>query len=156
MITTVTGGFSSFDATIETEGDNFLTAKVNFTADTGSVSTGNTDRDTHMKSTDFFDIANYPKLQFVSTKLEKLGNEKAYKMCGDITIRDITKNICLDVDFSGIVLDPWGSHKAGFVITGKIDRRDFGLRWNVITDAGSILVGEEAKISCEVQLVEQK
>jgi len=88
--------------------------------------------------------------------LEKLGNEKAYKMCGDITIRDITKNICLDVDFSGIVLDPWGSHKAGFVITGKIDRRDFGLRWNVITDAGSILVGEEAKISCEVQLVEQK
>ena len=156
MITTVMGGFSSFDASIETEDEDFMTTKIDFTADTDSVSTGNADRDAHIKGPDFFDVANYPKLKFVTTKLEKLGKEKVYKMYGDLTIRNVTKNIGLDVEFAGIVKDPWGNDKAGFIITGKIDRRDFGLKWNVITEAGSILVGEEARISCEVQLTEQK
>ncbi len=156
MITTITGGFSSFDASVETEGEDFMTAKISFTADTASVFTGNTDRDNHIKSADFFDVANYPKLKFVVTKLEKPGKEGAYKMYGDLTIRNITKNIAFDVEFAGITKDPRGNNKAGFIISGKMDRRDFGLRWNVITEAGSILVGEEARINCEVQLAEQK
>ena len=156
MITTVTGGFSNFDASVETEDEDFMTAKISFTADTASVYAGNTDRDTHIKSPDFFDVQTFPKLKFVVTKLEALKKKGAYKMYGDLTIRNVSKNISLDVDFAGIVKDPWGNNKAGFVITGKVDRRDFGLRWNVITEAGSILVGEEARISCEVQLTEQK
>lgn len=156
MITTVAGGFSNFDAVVETEDDDFMTAKISFTADMDSVSTGNTDRDTHIKSPDFFDVINFPKMKFVATKFEKLDKKGSYRMYGDLTIRSVTKNIGLDVEFAGIVKDPWGNNKAGFVISGKLDRRDFGLRWNVITEAGIILVGEEARIACEVQLSEQK
>lgn len=156
MITTVTGSFSSFDASVETEGSDFMTAKISFTADTASVSTGNDDRDAHIKSSDFFDVVTYPKIKFIVTKLEKLKNENEYRMYGDLTIRNVTKNIGVDVEFAGIVKDPWGNNKAGLIINGKVDRRDFGLRWNVITEAGSIMVGEEARILCNVQLTEQK
>ena len=156
MITTVTGGFSSFDASVETEGSDFMTAKIIFMAETASVSTGNDDRDAHIKSSDFFDVVTYPQIKFVITKLEKLNKENAYKMYGDLVIKNVSKNIGFDVEFTGMVKDPWGNNKAGFIISGKVDRRDFGLRWNVITEAGSIMVGEEARILCNVQLTEQK
>ncbi|MFI5133342.1 MAG: YceI family protein [Chitinophagales bacterium] len=156
MITTITGGFGNFDALVETEDEDFMTAKVNFTADTNSVSTGNPDRDKHIKSPDFFDVEKYPQMKFVTTKYDKLDDKGNYKLYGDLTIRDVTKNIQLDVEFAGVVKDPWGNNKAGFVITGSINRKDFGLKWNVITDAGSLLVGEEVRINCEVQLSEQK
>ncbi len=156
MITTVTGGFSSFDASIETKDSDFMTAKISFTADTASVSTGNDDRDAHIKSPDFFDVVTYPKIKFVVTKLEKLKNDNEYKMFGDLVIKNISKNVAFEVEYTGMVKDPQGNNKAGFIITGKVDRRDFGLRWNVITEAGSIMVGEEARILCNVQLAEQK
>lgn len=156
MITTITGGFSSFDASVETEDEDFMTAKITFTADVDSVSAGNPDRDKHIKSPDFFDVANYPKIKFVATKYEKLDDKGNYKLFGDLTIKDVTKNIQVDVEFAGVVQDPWGNNKAGFVITGNVNRKDFGLKWNVITEAGSLLVGEEVKIICEVQLSEDK
>ncbi|MCC7400389.1 MAG: YceI family protein [Chitinophagaceae bacterium] len=154
MITTITGGFSSYDASIETEGNDFMTAKVSFTADTPSVSTGNPDRDRHIKSIDFFDVKNFPELKFVATGYQKLDDNGHYKLTGAMTIRDITKKVELDVEFTGVVKDPSGKNKAGFIITGRINRKDFNLKWNVITEAGSLMVGEEVRIDCEVQLSE--
>lgn len=156
MITTITGGFSSFDASVETEDEDFMTAKVVFTSDTASVSTGNPERDKHIKSLDFFDVTNYPQLKFVATKYEKLDDEGNYKLYGDLTIKSVTKNVELDVEFAGVVKDPSGNNKAGIIISGRVNRKDFGLKWNVITEAGSMLVGEEVRINCEVQLSEQQ
>ncbi|HVT83722.1 MAG TPA: YceI family protein [Chitinophagaceae bacterium] len=156
MITTITGGFSSFKTSVETEEDDFMTAKITFTADTASVSTGNPDRDKHIKSIDFFDVENFPQLKFVASRYQKLDDKGNYKLFGDLTIRDVTKTIELDVEFAGVVKDPWGTNKAGFIITGRVNRKDFGLKWNVITEAGSLLVGEEVRINCEIQLTEEK
>ena len=154
MITTVTGGFSEFDAEVESEERDFSTARISFVAQTASVFTGNQGRDTHVKSTDFFDVINYPELRFVSTKVEKK-DEHHFKLLGNMSIKDVTKEIEADVKFVGFIKDPWGHEKAGFVISGIINRKDFGLKWNVITEAGNILVGEEARISCQVQLMEK-
>ncbi len=155
MITTITGGFSSYDASVETEEDDFMTARVSFTADTASVSTGNAERDRHIKSIDFFDSANFPVLKFVATGYKKLDEEGNYKLYGDLTIRDVTRSVELDVQFAGVVKDPDGNNKAGFTISGRINRKEFGLKWNVITEAGSLMVGEEVRIECEVQLTEE-
>lgn len=152
MITSVTGSFSEYDASVETEEEDFTGAKIIFTASTASASTGNDDRDNHIKSADFFDVATYPQLKFSSTKIEKL-DEKNYKLHGDMTIKNITKSFSVDVVFMGKIKDPWGNDKFGFSISGKLNRTDFDLKWNVITNTGGILVGEEVKISCEVQLV---
>lgn len=156
MITTITGNFSEYEAFVETEGVDFNTAKISFTADTASVSTGNFDRDKHIRSIDFFDVENHPQLKFVSTGVKKLDEKGNYKLYGDLTIRDVTKNVELDVEFSGMVKDPSGITKAGFVMTGRVNRKDFGLKWNVITEAGSLLVGEEVRLDCEIQLREIK
>lgn len=156
MITTITGEFSSFETTVETEDEDFMTARITFSADTASVSTGNPDRDKHIKSSDFFDVGNYPKLKFIATRYQKLDDKGNYKLFGDLTIRDVTKTIELDVEFAGVVKDPWGTNKAGVIITGRVNRKDFGLKWNVITEAGSLLVGEEVRINCEIQLTEEK
>ncbi|HYM95059.1 MAG TPA: YceI family protein [Chitinophagaceae bacterium] len=156
MITTISGGFSDFDVAVETEEEDFMTAKVSFTANTASVSTGNPERDKHIKSPDFFDVQNYPQIKFVATKYEKLDDKGNYKLYGDLTIRSVTKNIELDAQFAGVVKDPWGKNKAGLIISGRVNRKDFGLKWNVITEAGSLLVGEEARILCEVQLMEEQ
>lgn len=156
MITTITGNFSSFDAVVETEEQDFMTAKISFSADTASVSTGNPERDKHIKSIDFFDIENYPRLKFTATRYQRLDENGNYKLFGDLTIRNVTKNVELDVEFSGVVKDPWGTNKAGFVISGRVNRKDFGLKWNVITEAGSLLVGEEVRIDCEIELTETK
>jgi polyisoprenoid-binding protein YceI len=107
-----------------------------------------------VKSPDFFDIEKYPQLKFVSSKVEKL-DDSHFRLYGNMTIKEVTKEIEMDVKFAGFVNDPWGKEKAGFIISGSINRKDFGLKWNVITEAGNILVGEEARISCEVQLIEQ-
>ncbi|MCZ2459422.1 MAG: YceI family protein [Chitinophagales bacterium] len=154
MITTITGGFGSYDASVETEEEDFMTARVSFTADTASVSTGNAERDRHIKSLDFFDSKNFPVLKFVATGYNKLDEEDNYKLYGNLTIRDVTRSVELDVQFAGVVKDPDGNNKAGFTISGRINRKDFGLKWNVITEAGSLMVGEEVRIECEVQLTE--
>jgi polyisoprenoid-binding protein YceI len=156
MITTVTGSFSNYEGLVETEEEDFMKAKVKFSAIVESLSTGHAERDTHLKSADFFNAAQYPKITFVATKYEAVDNDGSYELYGDLTVRDITRNIRLDVEFGGVIKDPWGNTKAGFTINGKIQRKDFGLQWNVVTESGGILVGEEVKIACEVQLIEHR
>ncbi|HYI76542.1 MAG TPA: YceI family protein [Chryseolinea sp.] len=154
MITNVSGSFEKFDAKVETDDKDFATAKIEFTADINSITTANKDRDTHLKSPDFFDGVTYPQLKFVSTKLEKK-DEENYILHGDLTIRDVTKPVKFNVEFGGIGKDPWGNEKAGFTITGKINRTDFRLNWNAALETGGVLVAEEVRLQAEVQLIKQ-
>jgi polyisoprenoid-binding protein YceI len=155
MITTVTGSFNIFKATIQTEDEDFTKAKILFSADINSISTGNADRDAHLKSADFFDVAKYPELTFKTTKYENVDSDGSYELYGDLTMHGVTKNIKLDVEFGGVVKDPFGNTKAGFTINGKINRKDFGLQWNVATESGGVLVGEDVRIVSEIQLIKQ-
>jgi polyisoprenoid-binding protein YceI len=156
MITTVTGSFDKFEASIETDKEDFSKAKISFSADVASVLTGNVDRDNHLKSPDFFDAEKFPKITFVATKYESVDNDGSYELFGDLTIHGITKKVELAVEFGGVAKDPWGNVKAGFTINGKINRKDFGLVWNAPTEAGGVLVSEEVRIACEIQLIEQQ
>lgn len=154
MITTVTGYFKTFDLEVETETEDFNTAKnVVFTADIDSVDTNNAQRDTHLKSADFFDAENHGQLKFVGKKYQSNGDEAT--LTGDLTIRGMTKPITLNVDFGGTVVDPWGQLKAGFTVSGKISRKEFGLTWSAVTEAGQVVVSDEIKIHAEIQLVRQ-
>ena len=156
MITTVTGSFDIFQASVETEDEDFMKAKVSFYADIDSISTGDEQRDRHLKSAEFFDAATYPKLKFVATKVENVDNDGSYELYGDITIKEITKNIKLDVEFGGVVKDAYGNTKAGFSINGKINRKDFSLTWNAFTETGGVVVSDDVRIACEIQLIEQQ
>ncbi|MEX2234710.1 MAG: YceI family protein [Cyclobacteriaceae bacterium] len=152
MITNVSGSFGKFDVNVETEDKDFSTAEIDFTADLNSISTGNADRDNHLKSGDFFDTAKYPNLKFVSTKMKKK-DEGNFILHGDLTVKEVTKPVTLNVEFGGIAKDPWGNAKAGFTITGKINRTDFNLNWNAALETGGVLVSEEVKLYAEVQLI---
>ncbi len=156
MITTVTGSFDIFQAAVETEDDDFMKAKVSFTADIDSITTGSEQRDAHIKSADFFDAANYPQLKFIATRYEEVDHDGSYELYGDLTIRSTTKNVKLDVEFGGVVKDAYGNMKAGFTINGKIKRKDFGLHWDSITEAGGVVVSDEVRIACEIQLIGQQ
>jgi len=151
MISNVTGEFTSYNATIETEDEDFTTAHVSFSADTASVNTGSEQRDGHLKGDDFFNAEKFPKVTFVSTNVTKNGEGK-FILTGDLTIRDVTKPISFDVVFEGKVVDPWGNTKLGFTLNGKLSRKEFGLSWNVVTEAGGILVSDEVKINASVQV----
>lgn len=154
MISTVTGYFQNFDLSVETLSDDFTTANnIHFTADINSINTNNEQRDTHLKSADFFNADEYAQLQFKGTKYEASGDEG--KLHGELTIKGVTKPLSLHVDFGGIVVDPYGQTKAGFTVTGKISRKEFGLTWNAVTEAGSVVVSDDIKIHAEVQLVKQ-
>ncbi|MEP7237774.1 MAG: YceI family protein [Ferruginibacter sp.] len=155
MITNVTGSFNIFTVSAETEDEDFTKAKVSFTADVNSISTNNEQRDAHLKGADFFDAEKFPQLKFEATKSENVDSDGSYELYGDLTIRDVTKNVKLSVEFGGIVKDPWGNTKAGFTINGKINRKDFGLTWNAVTEAGGVMVSEEVRLSAEIQLIEQ-
>ena len=149
MITNVTGSFNEISATME--GDDILTSKVEFTAKTSSIDTGSEQRDTHLKSADFFESEKYPEMKFVSVRFEKKsGNE--YIMHGHLTFKDVTKEVALEVEHGGINKDPWGNMKNGFSINGKINRKDFGLNWTAALETGGVLVSEEVKIMGEIQL----
>jgi polyisoprenoid-binding protein YceI len=154
MFTNVSGKFNAFVATIENEDDNFETSKINFSAETASVDTNNTDRDGHLRSAEFFEADVYPKLSFVSTSIKKKSNND-YEIHGDLTIKNVTKNIVLETEYSGLMTDPWGNTKAGLSLTGKINRKDFGLTWNAALETGGVLVGEEIKLASEVQFIKQ-
>lgn len=156
MITNVTGSFDIFEASVQTEDEDFMKAKISFSADIDSVSTGNEQRDGHLKSPDFFDAATYPKLNFEATKFEKVDNDGSYELYGDLRIKDVTKSIKLDVEFGGVVKDAYGNTKAGFSINGKFNRKDFGLTWSAVTEAGGIVVSDDVRIACEIQLIEQQ
>ncbi len=153
MISTVTGSFKEFGAEAEMEGDDLTHAKVSFWANTSSVDTNDANRDKHLAGTDFFDAEQFPKLTFTSTAITAKGD--AFKVTGDLTIKGVTKPVTLDAEWSGIAKDPWGNTKAGLNLSGKIDRKDWGLNWNAALEAGGVLVSEEVRILCEVQLAKQ-
>lgn len=155
MITTVTGYFSNFHVEAESEDDQFSGARnIVFTADVNSINTNNEQRDTHLKSPDFFDAAQHDEIRFVGTNYENVGGND-FKLHGNLTIRNITKPVTVNVEFGGIVVDPYGQTKAGFTVEGKISRKEFGLTWNAVTEAGSVVVSDEIKLQAEIQLVKQ-
>ncbi|MDM8003961.1 MAG: YceI family protein [Bacteroidota bacterium] len=154
MITTVTGTFKEFKSEVETDGDDFSTARVTFEAATESVFTNAEQRDAHLRSADFFDAENFPLMTFVSSRLEKV-DEDSWQLTGDLTIRGVTKTVKLDVEFGGVGKDPWGNTKAGFSLNGKINRKDWGLNWNAALEAGGVLVSDEVRIYAEVQYAKQ-
>jgi polyisoprenoid-binding protein YceI len=149
MISTVTGHFEDFDANAKTDGDNFNNAEIAFCAKTSSINTKNNDRDTHLKSADFFNSEKYPEMKFVSKSFT------GEQLIGDLTIRDITKEITLDAELNGIAVDPYGQTKAGFEIKGEINRKDFNLTWSAVTEAGSIVVSDKVKLVIDVQFIKQ-
>lgn len=153
MISTVTGHFKNFDASVETQGDDFSTAKINFTADVNSITTNNEQRDGHLKTGDFFEAEKHPQIKFESTRLEKAGDD--YKLHGNFTIRGVTKPVVLDVDYGGTTKDPWGNTRAGFEINGKINRKEFGMSFNAATETGGLVVGEDVKLHSNVEFVKQ-
>lgn len=153
VVSTVSGKFTSFEGKLEGEKEDFSDAKITFTADVDSIHTGNEQRDGHLKSGDFFDAAGHPKLTFTSTSIEKDGND--YKITGDLTIRETTKTIVLDAEFGGIEKSLYGQIVAGFEVTTKINRQDFGLKWGAVTEAGGLVVANDVKIIANVELIKQ-
>lgn len=155
VISTVTGSFDAFEAKMETQSDDFVPASISFEAQTASVSTNNSDRDNHLRSADFFDAANFPTMNFKSTTFTKKA-EGSYDLSGDLTIKGVTKNVQLDVEFGGRMTDPYGNEKAGFELSGKINRKDFGLNWSAITEAGGVVVSDEVRLLINIQMVKEK
>jgi len=153
MITTVTGSLNVINATLTSESDDFENAAVSFEAETASINTGNKDRDNHLTSADFFDAESFPKISFTSTSFAKDGSD--YVLAGDLTVKGTTKPVKLNIEFGGIATDPWGNTKAGFTLTGKINRTDFGLSWNAALETGGVMVSEEVKLAGELQFVKQ-
>jgi polyisoprenoid-binding protein YceI len=154
MVSYVTGSFTQFDAAVETKGDDLTTAKVKFTADVNSVSTNNEQRDAHLKNNDFFDADNHPELKFESTRLEKISEEE-YEVYGTLTMRGVSKDIVLQAEYGGIMTDPWGNSRTGFSITGKINRKDFGVSFGMVSETGGVLLGDEVKISANVEFIKE-
>ncbi len=149
MISTVTGFFEKFDGTIDTENENFSGAKINFEAEIDSINTKNEDRDNHLKSDDFFNAGTFPKLTFKSSSFD------GSTLAGQLTIRDVTKDVELGVEHLGTAVDGYGQTKAGFEVTGTINRKDFGLNWSAVTEAGNIVVSDKVKLQLDVQFVKQ-
>jgi polyisoprenoid-binding protein YceI len=150
VISTVTGSFKKFSGSLETENENFDGAEVSFSLDSNSIDTNQADRDNHLKSADFFASEQYPTIDFAGALKKVKGTE--YNLTGDLTIRGTTKPITLNVEFGGTILDPWGNTKAGFEITGKLNRKDFGLNWSAITEAGGMVVSDEVKLHINTEL----
>jgi polyisoprenoid-binding protein YceI len=154
VISTVTGEFKTFTGSVEADSDDFEGASISFEADVNSIETGNTDRDEHLKSEDFFNAAEYPSLTFQSRKFERK-EDNNYKVSGDLTIRGVTKPVELDVIHGGTVDDPYGNTKAGFEVSGVVNRKEFGLEWNAVTEAGNVVVGDKVKLVLDVQLIKE-
>lgn len=154
MITNVKGEFRKFSAAITSAGNDFSKATVVANIDASSVFTNNDDRDGHLKGADFFDVENHKELAFEGNSFTKLDDEN-YQLKGNLTIKGVTKEVTFDVEFGGINKDPWGNEKAGFSLSGKINRKEWGLNWNAALETGGVLVSDDVKINAEVQFVKQ-
>jgi polyisoprenoid-binding protein YceI len=154
MISSVSGSLRSFQAAIETQGEDFTTAQISLSADMASISTNNDQRDAHLRNSDFLEVEKYPELRFTSTKLEKLDRD-TFALVGDLTLKGITRPVKLSVEFNGVTKDPWGGERAGFVVTGKINRSDWGINFNAALETGGVVLSEEVRIFSEIQLVKQ-
>lgn len=155
MIVNVKGTFSEYNASIYTTDDHFTTAEFDFWLNPDSLKTNDEKRDEHLRSADFFDTEHHKEITFRSNTIEKKDDDK-YELWGNLTIKGITKKICLDVEFGGIQKDPWGNEKAGFSINGKVNRKDWELNWNTVLESGGVLVGDMVSIACEVELKKQE
>ncbi|MCU0392662.1 MAG: YceI family protein [Thermoflexibacter sp.] len=154
VISEVTGKFGKFEISVQSDKADFTDANISFTAEVNSIDTDNEDRDKHLKSDDFFGAEKFPQIKFVGKSLKKVkGNQ--YKLTGELTIRDVTKTVILDVIYGGTVIDPWKNTKAGFKIVGKINRKEYGLKWNVLTEAGGAVVGEEVELVVKIELAKK-
>ncbi|MBD1392021.1 YceI family protein [Mucilaginibacter glaciei] len=153
VISTVTGFFKTFEGSLTTDSEDFNNAEIEFSLDVNSIDTNQEARDSHLKSAEFFDAETYPKITFKSTSFTKDGDD--YKLNGDLTIKDVTKPVTLDVEHGGVAGDFYGNTKAGFEVTGKINRKDFGLVWDGVTEAGSVVLGSDIKLSINVQFAKQ-
>lgn len=151
VISTVTGYFRKFEGSLEAEDEDFDGAKASFTLDVNSIDTNMPDRDAHLKSDDFFAAANHPKITFEG-ELKKISGEN-YRLVGPLTIRETTKEVELQVELGGTMVDGYGQTKTGFEINGKINRKEFGLNWSMVTEAGGVVVGDEVKLHLNVQVV---
>ena len=154
VISTVSGFFKSFEGSLETENDDFEDAKISFALNIDSIDTNQTQRDEHLKSPEFFDAAQYPQITFTSTSFKKTGDDE-FELIGDLTIKGVTKQVKLAAEYGGSTADFYGNTKAGFEVTGKINRKEFGLTWDGVTEAGSIVVGEDIKLIINVQFAKQ-
>jgi polyisoprenoid-binding protein YceI len=152
MISNVSGQFTSFEGSAQTDGDDVSTAKTTFSIEVNSITTNNEQRDGHLKSPDFFDAENHPKLTFESTSMEKTGDQD-YKLHGNLTMRGVSKPVTFNAEYGGIILDPWGNTRIGFTVTGKVNRKDYGLNWSAVTEAGGIVVSDEVKFEAHVEFV---
>ena len=153
MITTVTGQFTSFEGEMESSNEDFSDAKISFSADVNSIDTRNEQRNEHLKGDDFFNAAEFPKILFQNGSLAKTGDN--YTLSGDLTIRNNTKQVTLSATYSGKMTDPWGQVKVGFEAEGVIKRKEFGLMWDTVTEAGGVVVSDEVKLILNVQFVQQ-
>lgn len=151
VISEVDGFFNNFQADITTTGTDFSTAKINFTVDVNSITTDNEARDKHLKSDDFFNADKFPQIKFVGKSINKVGDNK-YKITGDFTIRDVTREITLDATLNGIVKDPWGNTRAGFKINGEINRFDYNLKWNKLIEGGGLVVSKDVELKINLEL----
>lgn len=154
MITNVKGEFRNFTAELNSNGTDFIADSIRVNIDTSSIYTNNTDRDNHLKSADFFDVENFKELTFNGISLKKI-DEENYKLKGNLIIKGVSNEVTLDVEFGGINKDPWGNEKAGFSLSGKINRKDWGLNWNTALETGGVLVSDEVKISAEIQFTKK-
>lgn len=155
VISETEGKFKTYEGTVTSENDDFTDAKINFMIDVSSIDTENEKRDGHLKSADFFDVEKYPSITFASKSLTKVKGNK-YKMTGDFTMMGVTKEIELDVKYNGTIKDPWGNTRAGFKITGSIERALWNLKYNSVMDNGGLMIGEDIDLTCNVELVLQK
>jgi polyisoprenoid-binding protein YceI len=151
VITDVDGYFKDYSAEITTTGDDFTKSNISIIVNTGSIFTDNEDRDKHLRSDDFFNSEKFPQITFKGTSLKKVSGNK-YKLVGDLTIRDVTKRVTLDVKYNGIVKDPWGNTKAGFKLSGKINRFDYNLKWNKAIETGGLVAGKEVEMNIDLEL----
>jgi polyisoprenoid-binding protein YceI len=152
VISTVTGYFRKFEGAAESASEDFNGASVTFSLDVNTIDTNQSDRDQHLKSADFFDTASFPSIAFAGKLVNQEGE---YQLKGDLTLKGITQQVTLDVTYGGTVADPYGQTKAGFEIEGKLNRKDFGLTWSAITEAGSVVVSDQVRLQLSVQLVKQ-
>ncbi|WP_134088224.1 YceI family protein [Olivibacter sp. XZL3] len=153
VISTVTGSFNQFEG-VATATEGFENVKANFKIDVKSIDTKNADRDNHLRTGDFFDADSYPEILFSSTSWKKVGDDE-FELVGDLTLKGVTKPITLKAEFGGIEKDAYGNTKAGFEITGKINRKDFGLTYNSLTETGGLALGEDIKLVSNIQLAKQ-
>jgi polyisoprenoid-binding protein YceI len=151
MIVNVKGVFTEYNASIYTTGEDFMTAEVDFWMNPNSLKTNDEKRDAHLRSSDFFDVEHHKEITFRSNTIEKTSDDN-YELWGDLTIKGITKKIKLDVEFGGVVKDPWGGERAGLTINGKVNRKDWELNWNTVLESGGVLVGDMVTIACDVEL----